>query len=47
MDRAHRRYVHAIRALAQVRRLQLPAVAQLNVASNQVNVSSMDVSRGV
>jgi hypothetical protein len=40
MDRAHRRYVHAIRALAQVRRLQLPAVAQLNVAANQVNVSA-------
>jgi hypothetical protein len=39
MDRAHRRYVHAIKALAQVKRLQLPAVAQLNVATNQVNVS--------
>jgi hypothetical protein len=40
MDRAHRRYVHAIRALAQVQRLQLPVVAQLNVAANQVNVSA-------
>jgi hypothetical protein len=47
MDRAHRRYVHAIKALAQVRKLQLPTVAQLNVASNQVNVASMDGSRAV
>jgi hypothetical protein len=40
MDRAHRRYVHAIKALAQEQRLQLPIVAQLNVAVNQVNVSA-------
>ncbi len=38
-DRAQRRYLAAIKALAQVRRLQLPAVAQLNVATNQVNLS--------
>jgi hypothetical protein len=38
MDRASRRYVSAIKALAQVRRLQLPAVAQVNVATNQLNV---------
>jgi hypothetical protein len=40
MDRANRRYIHAIKALAQVRRLQVPIVAQLNVAANQVNVSA-------
>ena len=38
-DRAQRRYLAAIKALAQIRRLQLPAVAQLNVATNQVNLS--------
>jgi hypothetical protein len=41
MDQAHRRYVHAIKSLAQVRKLQLPAVAQLNVAANQVNVANV------
>ena len=38
-DRAQRRYLAAIKALAQVRRLQLPQVAQLNVATNQVNLA--------
>jgi len=39
-DRAQRRYISAIKALAQVRRLQLPVIAQLNLANNQVNVSA-------
>jgi len=39
MDRAQRRYLGAIKALAQVRRLQLPTVTQLNVATNQVNIA--------
>ena len=34
-DRAHRRYLSAIRTLAQVRRLLLPAV-QINVAERQI-----------
>jgi len=37
-DRAHRRYLTAIRTLAQVRRLLTPAV-QINVAENQVNLN--------
>ena len=37
-DRAHRRYLSAIRTLAQVRRLLTPAV-QINVGENQVNVA--------
>ena len=36
-ERAHRRYISAIRALAQVRRLLAPAV-QLNIAERQVNI---------
>jgi hypothetical protein len=42
MDRAHRRYVQAVKALAQIRRLQLPVVAQLNVAANQLNVAAVN-----
>ena len=38
-DRAHRRYISAIKALAQVRRLQRPAIAQLNLANHQINVA--------
>jgi len=37
--RAHRRYLSAIRTLAQVRRLLKPAV-QLNVAERQVNIAN-------
>jgi hypothetical protein len=44
MDRAQRRYLAAIKTLAQVRRLQLPAVGQLNVAQNQVNVAAPPAS---
>ncbi len=35
-DRAHRRYLSAIRSLAQVRRLLTPAI-QVNIAEQQVN----------
>ncbi len=37
-DRAHRRYLASIRALAQVRRLLSPPV-QINVGQNQVNLA--------
>jgi hypothetical protein len=37
-NQAHKRYLSAIRTLAQVRRLQLPAM-QINVADQQVNIS--------
>ena len=37
-DRAHRRYLAAIKALAQLRRLLTPAV-QVNVVQNQVNLA--------
>lgn len=37
IEQAERRYLRAIMALAQVRRLQLPAV-QVNIAERQVNV---------
>jgi hypothetical protein len=35
-DRAHRRYLQAIEALAQIRRLNLPAPFRLNVGTRQV-----------
>jgi hypothetical protein len=38
MDRAHRRYLSAIKALALVRRLAVP-VLQVNIARKQVNVA--------
>jgi hypothetical protein len=38
LDRAQRRYLAAIRALAVVRRLQVPVV-QVNIADRQVNVA--------
>jgi hypothetical protein len=37
-DRAHRRYLIAIRTLAQVRRLLAPNV-QVNIAEQQVNIA--------
>lgn len=40
IDRAHRRYLSAIKALATVRRLLRPVVAQINIADRQVNVSA-------
>lgn len=39
LDRAHRRYLAAIKTLATVRRLLTPAV-QVNIAERQLNVSS-------
>ena len=37
-DRAHKRLLSAVKALAQVRRLQIPAV-QVNIGEKQINVS--------
>jgi hypothetical protein len=39
LDRAHRRYLSALKTLATVRRLLVPAV-QVNIADKQVNVAS-------
>ena len=39
IDRSQKRYLAAIKALAQIRRLQFPPV-QVNVAEQQVNVAS-------
>ena len=38
IGRAHSRFLSAVRTLAQVRKLALPAL-QLNIARNQVNVA--------
>ena len=38
-ESAHRRYLAAIRTLAQVQKLQGPSRVQVNIGSNQVNVS--------
>ena len=38
IDRAHSRFLSAIRTLAQVRKLALPTL-QVNIARNQVNVA--------
>jgi hypothetical protein len=40
LDRVHRRYLSAIRSLAQVRKLLIPAVTQINVGQQQVNVAA-------
>lgn len=40
LDRLHRRYLSAIRALVQVRKLLKPTVTQINVAEQQVNVAA-------
>lgn len=42
LDRAHNRYLSAIKMLASIRRLQLPAV-QVNIAEKQVNVAAGDI----
>jgi len=39
-DSAHKRYLSAIKALAQVRRLQLPMV-QVNIGENQINAGNV------
>ncbi len=41
-DRAHRRYLSAIRSLATVRRLVMPSV-QVNIGTKQVNVAGTSV----
>jgi hypothetical protein len=38
LDRLHRRYLSAIRSLAQVRKLLAPTVTQINLAQQQVNM---------
>jgi len=40
LDRAHRRYLAAIRTLAQVRKLLRPTLTQINVAQQQVNMAT-------
>ena len=40
LDRVQRRYLSAIRTLAQVRKLLKPAVTQINVGQQQVNVAA-------
>lgn len=39
LDKAQNRFLAATRTLAQVRRLQIPTLVQLNVANQQVNVA--------
>jgi hypothetical protein len=43
-SRAHGRYLTAIKALAQVRKLQLPTI-QVNIGSNQVNAAKVTMAR--
>lgn len=43
IDRAHARYMSAIKTLASVRKLALPSV-QVNVAEKQINVNQMQVA---
>ncbi|HQK95756.1 MAG TPA: hypothetical protein PLD23_19820 [Armatimonadota bacterium] len=40
IDRCHRRFLSAVRALATVRKLLRPVVAQVNIAREQVNVAA-------
>lgn len=42
LDRAHGRYLSAVRMLALVRKLAIPPV-QVNVAEKQVNIAQMDL----
>ncbi len=44
LDRLHKRYLSAIKTLAQVRRLQLPMQVQVNIAEKQVNIAAQTVS---
>lgn len=39
LDAAHRRLMTSIKTLAQVRRLQIPTLVQVNIAEQNVNVS--------
>jgi len=45
-DRAHRRYLSAVKALAQVRRLGLPAI-QVNIGQHQVNALTVQAPRAI
>jgi len=45
-DRQHNRYLSAIRALAQVRKLLKPSVAQINIAEQQVNLAGGELPNG-
>jgi hypothetical protein len=40
IDKAHARFLSAVRTLAQIRKLALPTL-QLNIAKNQVNVAEV------
>jgi hypothetical protein len=46
MDRAHKRYLSAIKTLALIRKLALP-VLQVNIAKKQVNVAGDSVTADV
>jgi hypothetical protein len=39
LDRLHKRYLSAIRSLAQVRKLLKPRATQINIADKQINVA--------
>jgi hypothetical protein len=41
LDRIQTRYLAAVKALAQVRRLQRPHRVQMNIAENQINVAAL------
>jgi hypothetical protein len=41
VDRAQTRYLSAVKALAQVRRLQRPDRVQVNIGANQANVAEV------
>ena len=45
IDRAHKRYLSAIKTLAVVRKLALP-VLQVNIAKKQVNVTGVAAAPG-
>jgi hypothetical protein len=45
-DRAHRRFLSAMKTLAQVRKLAVPAL-QVNIGQNQVNVANVDNSDSI
>ena len=46
LDRAHRRYLSAIRSLATVRRLVIPSL-QVNIGAQQVNVAGASICSDV
>jgi hypothetical protein len=46
LEIAHRNYLSACKALATVRRLLKPQIAQVNIGAQQVNVAQAEVNRG-